>query len=851
MARTSRNGAPSAGTEALDKIDLDDMFADDGLFEGLDIDLDMDDIAGGGGLDSSQNKSAQSGSGLPSRASAPPHPPGEEESVGSSRTRRKTKRKAKTRAFFEDADDDLYDEAPVKKKRKTVKATAASKKKTTPKITPNDTLATATMKPPPAPAATTTKGKGKSTKAVTVMPPPLPLSRGQSTPGSHVAAAGQFGGRQKRGGSFTQKSSYSKASNKLPMMRAASESNVTKSRSTSLPNAAAAAAAATATSQFNAAAHHSHQGQPQQSTYCGLPPSNNLFYPFMPALPTEPAMKSRKVYSAIDRIHSSFASHLHSLQTSTTEGIIPAKESEPIFHLMQEAFKEDKPSTAPAVTTVTQQPAASRSESVGNAIGALRRTITMFDKGRMVGDWYAVCGLLQRQHDFLKQNAENMERWCRDNFSEDDYASVYLPSSRKRKGTDGSAELSILGSFTMRELKVKILCNGFKEPKMTGPLRATLPQLFTPDDKSTEKTAKPTAKTKKRKQPIATAAVTDSKIAELVSPVKAKLPPQPLSYMNMKPTRRRKNVAEMLTRTARELENDYLSRLQVRRRSIDRQEGDLQKLVNQDNLGGIHTMGMWKWLEMSGYFSNLEETEIQQLLDDIRSQEAAITAIDIDKHSDQKRAASIPEAGVSDYAPDESVFDRLQSLLIEEEYGEGSDEDEEDLSKVDFEELYTVTETNDLSQLTLDERAYIHIRSFGLAEKLTVPPVVGTAQMVDGPSAAEVEWSIPIIKFDDASLHNGRKNNAEPVEEVEGDLEDVINAMKTELMRVDEMNNRRAAFLESMSRSSQLFAGDQKRKEDHETSLIAKCQQLLRKSKEMKAKSGAMSKKDDSLALPW
>ena len=47
MARTSRNGAPNV--DALDNLNLDDMFADGGddLFDGLDMDLgNLDDIAG-------------------------------------------------------------------------------------------------------------------------------------------------------------------------------------------------------------------------------------------------------------------------------------------------------------------------------------------------------------------------------------------------------------------------------------------------------------------------------------------------------------------------------------------------------------------------------------------------------------------------------------------------------------------------------------------------------------------------------------------------------------------------------------------------------------------------------------
>lgn len=833
MARTSRNVTSTANMDALDNIDLDDMFADDGdaLFDGLDIDLDMDDITGGGDLDSQPAASsmrALAPQGFPTRAVAP-------EEQDSSRSRRKTKRKAKMPAFFEDADDDYYDDAPAKKKKKATKATVAAKKKEAAKATQEDSL---TIKPQPPSLVV----KGKGTSNATAMLPPLPLARGWSTSGSYVAAAGQFGGRNKRGASFTLPKASSKQ--KLPMARSVSESKTNKSRASSLPTASASVAAAASAAAASQAIPAPHAAVPQ-STYCGIHPSNTLFYPFMPSLPLEPSIKSRKVYSAIDRINSSFTSHLHS-PTITTASVAPAKESEPIFQLMQESLKEEKPSAT------QHQAYAHRSESVGFAIGALRRTISVFDKSRMAGDWFAVCALLQRQHDFLKQNAENMERWCKDNLPSEDYASVYEPNSVKGRGTDGPTVSSVLGSFTTRELKVKILCIGFKEPKTSGPLRATLPHRSLPDA-SPDKTARPISKPKKRKLPVATMAQ-DTKDADAASQAKTKQSPPPLSYMNMKPVRRRRNVAEMLNRTARELESACLSRLDVRRKAIDRHESDLQKIADQNSFAGIHTMGMWKWLEASGYFGKVTETEINQFLEDTWSQEAAVATSAIQTHRDQKRAALILGEGINDDAPDESVFDRLQSLLVEEGAGEKGDNDEEDVVGMDFNELFTVTETADVSQLTLDERAYIQLRSFGLADKLNEPvtkPTISSDHMAAVRNGVEVCLSNVTSKNDDASLYqNGHKNNAQP-KEVQGDLDDVIDAMKTELVQVDEQNSRRAAFLESVSRFSRRTAENRKQTTEQEASLISKCQQLLRKSKELKAKSGVASKKDDNLALPW
>jgi hypothetical protein len=331
--------------DALDNIDLDDMFADDGdaLFDGLDIDLDMDDIAGSSDL----SRSALSSGPATSRPSAPPATAvaaasalhstrsilGEEEhSVGSSRTRRKTKRKAKTPAFFEDADDEPYTNhhhTPAPKKRKTSKTSAASAKKKTAKSSTAATTASMesaaasalSAKPPPHAALA---NKAKSAKLAVAMPPPppssQPLARGQSTPGSYVvAAAGQFGGRQKRGGSSfaLPKSTLNHTStgaaaatvaamnkNKLPFARATSDLSGSKAslnhgRSTASSLSALSSSAAAAAAESSSSSGHPFRPSLPQNTFCGISPSNALFYPFMQALPSDLTIKSRKVYPAI------------------------------------------------------------------------------------------------------------------------------------------------------------------------------------------------------------------------------------------------------------------------------------------------------------------------------------------------------------------------------------------------------------------------------------------------------------------------------------------------------------------------------------------------------------------------
>jgi hypothetical protein len=849
MVRTNRSvSGPTAAPASMDDINLDDMFADDGdaLFDEFDMDFDMDDITGGVSvLDSKRS--------VVSRPPPPILPPSSrteplEDESSTSRSRRKTKRKSKTPSFFEDDDDDYDDPPPSKKKRKgggnaqaaSTNSTTTSKKKTTTKTSQGETLSSTVMKPPPP----FPKNKNKSAKSLsTEMPPPLARGGSSLTSSHSVAAAGQFG-RQKRPGAFPSlpKGSSTSASNhsgrlinKLPLARSVSESSL---------KGKASASSTQPPQQSQRVAL-----QPQ-SSYCGLSPSSTHFYPFMPSLPTEPALKSRKVYGTIDRIHTSLVGYLHTPPTTTT-GILPVKENEPLFQLLQEAFKEEKSGSLAANSV--------RSESIGIALGDLRRTISTLDKNRLVGDLYATCALLQRQHDFLKQNCENMERWCRDSFSAEDFSFVFVPSTKQRKATEAASVFSILKTFTKRELKVKVLCTGVKDPKMAGFCQALLPPYFLPhevipppDDKET----KAPISTKKKSHPLLDSTNPQDKVSDfLVHNAKIK-PPQPLSYANMKPARRRRNVAEMIARTARELEKAYTSRIESRKRTIERKEDDLQKLASQDNLCGIHTAGMWKWLELSGYFNDTTESEIQERLDDFRPQVKYHDVWTTSKLANRRQNMSIAGDGVYKDEENESVFDRLQSLLVDVDSGDNDDNDMDgkSIEDADLYEIFHATETADLSLLTLDERSFIQLRKIGLVDNLTSSALVGdTATGTSDVLTVLADEVQKPLKQDFPIVENGWNHcsTSPEHEDCNEDLDDAITAMKVELAQVEKMNDQRVSFLDTVSRLSCLSNQDKQLRGEREISLIAKCQLMMRKSKEMKVKSSAMNRKDDNLALPW
>jgi len=793
MARTSRNGAPAANVDALDNLNLDDMFADEGdaLFDGLDIDLgNMDDLAGA----SSEAKSS---------AAAPIHPPAPSASSppeaddGSSTKRRKTKRKIKTPMLYEDEDDE-YEEPKKKKKRAASKVT--SKKKSTTKssiavaaaaaATVDVTNVVAASAPP--------KAKGKARAASVSMPPPTARS-------GTVAAAGQFGGRQKRGTSVVlPKMSKNRA---LPM---GDGSRPARATSVQLP---------TSMSQIYA----THPGL-QQGPFCGILPSNTLFYPFMPQLPSEPSFKHKKVVPAIDRIHTSFMSYLSAPpgKPPTGAGVIPATESDPIFELMAEAFKDEKPSADGSSN------ANDKNVTVGNAIGSLRRTISMFDRNNLAGDLLAVCALLKRQHDFLKQNAANMEKWCKGHLSEQDYASVYLPPKQKakRKAGDLLGAKSVLSTFKVREIKVLITCYGFKEPK-SGPPIATLPSSVVSDVNEAP------SKAKKRKL----AAGTTAKDATEASSPAAATPTTPatkhvVQYSEMRPVRRRKHVTDLISRTARDLESKYLQRLEDQKQLLDRQQNDLRKLVDEDKVIMPHTTGMWRWLEKSGHFGPIDDSNLQWRLEDNYSPDSQLA-----KSIRPSGVLKDPEEGRPkvDESNKTTVIQRLQSLLLVADDDENDDESEtsNDDHLYDNDGEWWGDKVLDLSSLSGDERSFVHLCSIGLVESSQLSKQKAKRELIT--------LARPSTKF-----LSDKKDGAKLPED---ELGEIVQAMVSDLNQLNTLNMKRAGFIEEMARAEQQSEADSKR----EAILIAKCQQLMRKTKEMKAKHGKVksSAKNDELALPW
>ena len=821
MARTSR-GEPGSNVAALDNLDLDDMFTagGDALFEGLDLDMaNMDDIANNNSNNNATNSTTQAAATL--SPSADSHAP-----------RRKTKRKTTAPTFFDDLDDDYTDE-PAKKKKRTSKGAATKRGK---------------GKKGAAETTTTPKGGStKKTKNSKTIPPQGPPNAGAVMTPPAVAAAGQFGGRQKKVlGSKAAKGKGTKAK-----AIAKSRQSLSSPFSTTPVNAALST-----TLEQNKALNY-------QSLFCGLSPSNTMFYPFLPSLPQEVALKNRKLYTLLERVHSSFVQQLAhggaGASTPTTpraEGVTAASEDEPIFKLTQEAFKDDK--NAPSSFS-----AADRVQVIGAAIGAVRKTISLFDKAKLAQDLLAVCALLRRQHDFVKQNNANMERWCRSNYNDEDFSAVYHDGKKKRKGTSSTLALdenghgdSVLSTFRVPVLKVKIRCTGFKDPK-------TALVALLPPDLSRVTILK--SGTLMSGAGAGAAAVKGVSIhgAGGFGATQAGSTAFDVGYSFQPPHKRRKAVSALLARVAQSLESRRYLAVERGRQAISVQEKRRKDVVDDSDSPAIHTAGMWKYIQESGYFEDtITDADLQERINAIQAMNAPPT-----------NSSVVPFTEVlgsqRDGDDDESVTTRLIGLLVDEGESAGDEsevnEDDDDVDSVDDSVSDDASnDALDLSDLTRDERVQIHLQMIGLGSVQLLYRTPGESERkssgsLERLSINEKETPMDLNKATDSSESVSQgvpqlvKPEAATPETEQGDSVDaVLDAMVHDLERTNDLILARADFARKLARLRLETPQAATRRKQREAAALARITALLKRNKEAKAKAGkSKSKQDDDLKLPW
>mmetsp|Transcript_16241 Transcript_16241/g.23891 ORF Transcript_16241/g.23891 Transcript_16241/m.23891 type:complete len:746 (+) Transcript_16241:147-2384(+) len=731
MARTNRNSS----LNALDDLNLDDMFegGEDGLFD--DLQMDIGEL---GDITNNDN---------PSSSVAPPVPKGlddmqfdlfgdigvddgaaspVQEQDNLKKSKRKTKRKKKGITHFDD--DDEGEEEPSKKKRRASKKNKGTTKKS--KATDQNS------------SINQSKSKTKSTT----------LERGTS---GTVPLAGQFGGRQKRGTYPQMIKSTSKNKSKIipgvssPIVNSAQDSKSgTSIEGISQPTTKRSRSTSEVT-------------KPLETLFCGLHPSNSLFYPFVPLPPESSMKKCSKHYPILDKMHAALA--------PTTPGPEIADAFLKLLMLHDTVpTKEKKQLMAASVMTS-------------------RKFFTSLDRQQLATDLKSIASLVKRQHDFLAQSLGNMERWSKKNFSGDDYRAVY----------GGERPKPLLAQLTSPIVRVKIRCSGFKEPKMASaliahvPLPGIPPKVQTTTSSSTTKKKRPETKT----MPIEKPPVEEA----------------PLKYIELPPKSRRKRIVELMSKHAHGLEAKQTEREESRRKRMEKNHQMQQKVVDDDDLVQLNTTTLWKWMEKSRYLANVSKDDTRDLLVLQAEPSEEYTTIEASRNQ-RKSKRDFPD----------SFLNRLQALLVDVDE-EGDDSDDDNSEKTDSEDEFALmstwdsangTSTNgallDLSALTIEERALLHLRSSGLVDdSFPVHTLVGEVDEDDNDA--------------DENTVSGSY-----------EFEDLIGRMKADLLDIDRLNNSRIKFVKHSANSHFTILQQMKHEEEINSQLIAKCNNLMKKQKENK-----------------
>eukprot|EP00978_Attheya_sp_CCMP212_P003796 scaffold8053_cov60-Attheya_sp.AAC.5 len=900
MARTNRRDAEaapqgeaaataSASAADMDKLDLDDLF---GGGEGGDFSLfddfgDMDGMGDLGGAPQGGEGNAGGGAsnftdlltfeGLSAEVVAAGEEAEKElKQRGTTTTKSKSSKKKKTSrkssnvpaasavADFGDDDSDT-----LLSKTKTRGGTR--KKKSTDQDDDDDSSSI--------PSSTTSKRKTKTKKApfsklnsagsTMSMPPPT------SRTGGTVAKAGRFGGQQKRGTGLpgsTKSKNKSKSSSIMgpPMGVGPLSGKFPSSPSTSSLDSP----------HKKGRGRSSLTGGPNSSsqftnTYCGLEPSDKLFYPYLPTIPPEPSMKRvHRIIPLLDKIRFAISAHHQSQKQQQQHEKDAANLSQLDKNGMSALLKllqsESDPNAPPGHGSNTPNtddnaksiPLTSSNSPLGISKG--REALKGMQPGDVVAELRMMLALIGKQHGFLSLSLENMQRWCKLNFSEENYLEAYeeekvVQKDSKQQHLVGPHE-KIASMRFLPVVKIRIKGVGLKNGKNQLIAHMPLPpgvRLFVPPPASTPAIVPGT--TKNGKVISTTKVVSKKRTLPETSAIIPNQPPPP-PYADMTPTQRREYTIEVIHRRTTALQTEFISKQQSLAEEEKARRRELNRIVENDELVMVNTLTLWQYIEQTKYFANYTQADIYNTLLEAWQPESIIPerlpssapCINISNdHSDDNTNNSDDDDDDSDKEEPQqkrrkvlttSIFDRLESLLVEED---ASSDDESDDSDEDDDDMFLSTVTSshhgskimmDLSGLSLDQRTFVELRANGLVDSHVLPRE-------------------PHVIEDFSSSHSSQadEGDSKEDEEKEDSIDEVIWNMQVDLSRQHRANNLKTARLQSAATAHLSKIQKDLQIEEENSARIARYTQLLKRQKEAKKVASAKQKnvKKDQDWIPW
>ena len=455
------------------------------------------------------------------------------------------------------------------------------------------------------------------------------------------------------------------------------------------------------------------------------------------------------------------------------------------------------------------------------------------DKSVLIGELRSLLDKVKTQRTFLTKQMCQMTSWCKENFNDTQngfQSSNFFESSSNYAHSVGVSQDVVDDIINITHpipssLKVKIQCIGFKNPDM-----APLDAIMTPSQETSPllmSCGVPIIKKRKKPPPL----VMKSPILrkKIQKPLPLRPAPKPVKPTKPKPivvkkkkhtfkdksaVEKHKIITEILKERSLMFEQKVLKADTERQREINYRNEKLAYIIDQHTDRDMATDQFWEMAPLFAYWDEKSKEEIDNDLSTIWQPELPKrammwseppTPVIIKSDNTEKSANAKDES---------SLFDRLQSLLVEEE---DSDEDEksnysddEEMSDDDsISEIQSRDHKNarsglvDLSELSLDQRTYIHLRSINLLDQplLTslVPAVVERSASFVNDALRRDELVNTMVRTKQLELSQLHRENNSKVsllkKSVFDDLSKVIDDDKPEMSKTH--NGKKRAHVEA------------------------------------------------------
>jgi len=416
------------------------------------------------------------------------------------------------------------------------------------------------------------------------------------------------------------------------------------------------------------------------------------------------------------------------------------------------------------------------------------------EKKVLIGELRRLLDQVKGQQRYLTKQMCQMTYWCKDKFNDMQNgapsSSDFFPSTAKYAHSVGVSQDVIDGLMNVSNLiplslKVKIKCVGFKKSD-TAPLDAVIipiqgtnpslifcgvPIIHKQKKARTTITKIPSARKKKEKaSPPPRPPMKSTKPAKSVVVKNEKR-----TYDEKSPAEKHKIVAKILKERSLEFEQKLMKADAERQRGIKARNKKLTDIIDQHTDREMASDQFWEMVPLFSYWDEKSKEEIDNDLSTIWQPELSTRAMQWSEPPTPVILKSQNSEKSLNAKQNNSLFNRLQSLLVEEREsdeevqangindGEVSDDD----SMI---EAHSQDQENakpglvDLSELILDQRVYIHLRSTHLLDqpllKSLVPAVVETNDIFDNDRSGrdEIVSAVRTKQIELSKLH--KANNS-------------------------------------------------------------------------------------------